>query len=226
MDEQDDTNKIEDCEPTVFIRDEAPKSCDSRCYSCNYTSDGKVYNPKPNFWKLINNNKKIQNVVGVKQSLYLSDLSSLNVYIGSRCNTTRVPNCPQNLQPIFGAGTWNQSSDRIFPSRSRINYTYNNVPSRGNSIKSSITKMRPGSSCPGGKGVDVKHNSYARYIARIKGKNIKSKYNLSRSSFNTAINNVNQQNKSVNNKPLPLMIVNQSSRDSLVFNGNICSCLI
>jgi hypothetical protein len=30
--------------------------------------------------------------------------------------------------------------------------------------------LRPGALSPGGAGVDIKHNSYARYLARIKGK--------------------------------------------------------
>jgi len=43
------------------------------------------------------------------------------------------------------------------------------VPSRGNSTKRSITRERPGSQSPGGIGVNVKHGSYARYLARLKG---------------------------------------------------------
>jgi hypothetical protein len=40
----------------------------------------------------------------------------------------------------------------------------------GNSTKYTITRLRPGALSPGGAGVDIKHNSYARYLARIKGK--------------------------------------------------------
>lgn len=198
--------------------------CESRCYKCNYSSDGKVYNPKPNFWKLINFNKKIQRVVNVPSSLYTSELSSLNTYVNSRCNNANPPICGVNGLPSFPAGTWNQSSDRIFPSRSLLFNSFNNVPSRGNSTKSSLTRNRPGSSAPGGKGVDVKHNSYARYLARLKGKNIKSKFNLTRNTFKNTIKNLNIENKSNNNKPLPLMIVTQSSRNNNTVNGNSCSC--
>ena len=31
--------------------------------------------------------------------------------------------------------------------------------------------LKPGALAPGGKGVDVKHNSYARYLAKTKGRN-------------------------------------------------------
>ena len=42
------------------------------------------------------------------------------------------------------------------------------VPSHGDSTRRSLTRLRPGSLIPGGQGVDVKHNSYARYLARLK----------------------------------------------------------
>ena len=34
----------------------------------------------------------------------------------------------------------------------------------------SVTSSRPGCQTPGGKGVDIKHNSYDRYLNRLKGK--------------------------------------------------------
>jgi hypothetical protein len=40
----------------------------------------------------------------------------------------------------------------------------------GSSTKRSITRCRPGAGCPGGSGVDIKHNSYDRYLNRLKGK--------------------------------------------------------
>jgi hypothetical protein len=71
---------------------------------------------------------------------------------------------PSNL-PLtsFSNVNWNQSSDRNQPSvQSAV------VPSRANSTKYSITRERPGACSPGGKGVDVKHNSYDRYLNRRK----------------------------------------------------------
>lgn len=61
---------------------------------------------------------------------------------------------------------WNQSSDR--KNASVINE--NNVPSHGNSAKTTITRLRPGAMHAPGKGVDIKHNSYNRYLLRKKGK--------------------------------------------------------
>jgi hypothetical protein len=61
---------------------------------------------------------------------------------------------------------WNQASDRRLPSGTKTESVI--VPSRGNSTRSSVTRLRPGSLKPGGEGVDIKHNSYSRYLARKK----------------------------------------------------------
>jgi hypothetical protein len=93
-------------------------------------------------------------------------------------NQTRVPSSqltsvkqaehvlggPSNEPTIANANVnWNQSSDRANASIQKV---YR--PTNGNSTKSSITRERPGSQSAGGKGVDVKHNSYDRYLARKK----------------------------------------------------------
>lgn len=95
--------------------------------------------------------RRIQNTVRVSQSEYLENLAGLNVY----------------TKPLakYGYVNWNQGSDRAEPGR-----VMRNVPSHGaNSTKTSITRMRPGSCSAAGQGVDIKHGSYARYLARIKG---------------------------------------------------------
>ena len=95
--------------------------------------------------------KQIQNTVGVSSSEYAMNLASINVWTS-----------PSDKSKV----NWNQYSDR--PVASIL--SNNNVPSRGSSTRSSITRLRPGSSSAPGKGVDVKHGSYARYLARLKGK--------------------------------------------------------
>lgn len=50
---------------------------------------------------------------------------------------------------------WNQMSDRINPHEQ--------------TVVIAKTKNRPGSMSPGGIGVDVKHGSYARRLAKLKG---------------------------------------------------------
>jgi len=87
--------------------------------------------------------QKIQNTVRVSSSLYSMNLAALTVF----------------EKPDEGNRTnWKQSSDRkeAHVQRSRI------------SMRSSVS-VRPGNLSPGGVGVDIKHNSYARYLARLKG---------------------------------------------------------
>jgi len=65
---------------------------------------------------------------------------------------------------------WNQMSDRVNPHSMQ----FQNHPSHGNSTKATLTSIKPGACSPGGKGVDVKHDSYARYLARKKAGNLRT----------------------------------------------------
>ena len=101
--------------------------------------------------------KRIWNTVRVPASEYVMNLASLSVY--------QAP----STDPKYSNVNWNQMSDRALPANLNIS-KITVVPSHGNSTRSSITRDRPGSMRPGGKGVDIKHGSYARYLARLKGK--------------------------------------------------------
>ena len=82
----------------------------------------------------------INNTVRINSSLYTMNLAALTAY----------------QKPLNNAQTnWNQMSDQYVPSYK----VYNGRRS----------KLMPGLS-PGGIGVDVKHNSYDRYLNRLKGK--------------------------------------------------------
>lgn len=100
--------------------------------------------------------KRIQKVVRVDGSEYIMNKGALSVYTQAISSYNNV--------------NWNQQSDRAVPG-----VVHRNVPSRGSSTRSSITRMRPGSmsagssSNQGSKGVDMKHGSYDRYLARLKG---------------------------------------------------------
>jgi len=102
--------------------------------------------------------KRIWNSVRVAASEYVMNLGALTVYQE-----------PSTTIPMFNKVNWNQMSDRALPANS-LKHNIQRVPSHGNSTKSSITRHRPGSLAPGGKGVDIKHGNYARYLARLKGK--------------------------------------------------------
>jgi hypothetical protein len=99
--------------------------------------------------------KRIQNTVRVHSSLYTSNLAPFAVYKKPTEQTQNV--------------CWNQMSDRPFPS-----YQPNIVPTGYyhslNNRRFSVTSSKPGNQNPGGYGVDIKHNSYDRYLNRIKGK--------------------------------------------------------
>ena len=97
--------------------------------------------------------KIIQNTVRVPSSIYTMNLGALSVY--------------QRPNPEYRVN-WNQMSDRKERHIQQANATGTNPG--GNSTKRTITRLRPGALSPGGAGVDIKHNSYARYLARIKGK--------------------------------------------------------
>ena len=112
--------------------------------------------------------KIIQNTVRVKSSLYTMNLGALNVY--------QKPNKTYSLADNSGATyivspgvNWNQMSDRKDPHvqvvKSGSGSTYG-----ASSTRRTITRLRPGALSPGGSGVDIKHNSYERYLNRIKGK--------------------------------------------------------
>ena len=101
--------------------------------------------------------KRIQHTVRVDGSEYIMNKGALNVY-------TRPVATHQYVN-------WNQMSDRAVPG-----VVHRTVPSHGSSTRSSITRMRPGSMsaastvAQGSKGVDMKHGSYDRYLAKLKGK--------------------------------------------------------
>lgn len=118
------------------------------------------------------------NVARIPASEFAMNRAAFNVFTGSRINGI----------------TWNQSSDRALQ-----HTTPNPVPSHGNSTRTSITRPRPGALRPGGKGVDIKHNSYARYLNRRKGQAmIAGPYVGDIVSSKAVINNKVQKLNSVN----------------------------
>lgn len=97
--------------------------------------------------------KQIQNTVRIPTSLYIDNLSSLSIY-----------QYPVDKQKV----NWNQMSDRAVPHNQKTS------TSGTNSVRGTVTRCRPNAGCPGGSGCDVKHNSYARYLGRLKGKRLLS----------------------------------------------------
>ena len=119
-------------------------NCNLMCLSCN--GNLSAGDPASQYQRL----KIIQNTVRVPSSLYTSDLGALNVY-----------QFPQSATGV----NWNQMSDKSNRHSQPVN-----VSSHGSSTRRTITRHRPNASTPGGLGVDIKHNSYYRYMDRLKAK--------------------------------------------------------
>jgi hypothetical protein len=99
--------------------------------------------------------KLIQNTVRVYASLYPANLGPLTAYT-------------KPTKATYGV-CWNQMSDRPIPSvqKASVPTGFNNSL---NNRHRSVTSSKPGSQTPGGIGCDIKHNSYDRYLNRLKGK--------------------------------------------------------
>ena len=130
-----------------------------RCQGCN--TNLTANNPASQYQR----QKIIQKTVRVPSSLYTMNLAALNVY--------QKPNQDYSVIDINGSliivpprANWNQMSDRRNPHIQTVKTGSNGA----SSTKRTITRLRPGALSPGGTGVDIKHNSYERYLNRLKGK--------------------------------------------------------
>lgn len=112
--------------------------------------------------------KIIQNTVRVKSSLYTMNLAALNVYQKPKSVYSLVDIAGSNYVASPGVN-WNQMSDRREPHH-QIVKTGSGSTYGASSTRRTITRLRPGALSPGGTGVDIKHNSYERYLNRLKGK--------------------------------------------------------
>ena len=135
-----------------------PSSCETKCQkkiTCRSglaTQNARLNgnSPAQQYQKL----KIIQKSVRVPSSVYTMNLGALTTY--------------QNPIDGYIDVNWNQMSDRKVPhvqaeSASGIN------PTNRHSTKGKKPRLQPGALSPGGVGVDIKHNSYERYLNRLKG---------------------------------------------------------
>lgn len=119
----------------------------SPCKSC--------MNPENPSGKALITQKRIWNQVRAPASTYLMNVSSFTSAAKRLASGSNI--------------NWNQRSDRVFAAQQPANN-----PTHGNSLRRTLTSDRPGAGTPGGKGVDVKHDSYARYLNRKKASNLKT----------------------------------------------------
>ena len=114
------------------------------------------FTPADQYQKL----KLIQDTVRVYASLYTANLGPLTAY---------RPAIVDPKKDLYGV-CWNQMSDRPIPSVQRATVPTGTNISTINRRHTSVTSSRPGCQTPGGIGCDIKHNSYDRYLNRLKGK--------------------------------------------------------
>ena len=156
--------------------------------------------------------KRIQNQVSVHESQLIDVRSAITIaqdYLDLSLNDPLSGlSRPSSMSWSTKYNLRNQSDRRI-----PHGMLFNNVPTRGNSVRSTITSNRPGGMSPGGNGVDVKHNSYARYLGKLKGKT------MSLGSTNgIAINTPQKTSYGVAN------ITNNKSQRFTLVNTKNCLC--
>jgi len=102
------------------------------------------------------------------ESLYVSELDVLYTYESPPTEYTLITatNAPYVAPPGVN---WNQMSDRAQP-HLQTAVVASGGGYHASSTRHSITRLRPGALGPGGLGVDIKHNSYNRYLNRLKGR--------------------------------------------------------
>jgi hypothetical protein len=126
------------------------RSCNSNFPNRTQTNIG-GFTPADQYQKL----KLIQNTLRIHSSLYTANLGPLTAY----------------TKPLIETGVyWNQMSDRPIPSVQRPTIPTGYNISQINKRHTSVTSSRPGCQTPGGLGCDIKHNSYDRYLNKLKGK--------------------------------------------------------
>jgi hypothetical protein len=130
------------------------RSCNPNFPNRTQTSVG-GFTPADQYQKL----KIIQNTVRVYGSLYTANLGPLTAY--------QKPLYKPD-EGFYGV-CWNQMSDRPVPSVQRATIPTGYATSM-NRRHTSVTSSKPGSQTPGGAGCDIKHNSYDRYLNRLKGR--------------------------------------------------------
>jgi hypothetical protein len=117
-----------------------------RCYRC-VDNEGKETEEQTQ--------RKIWNVSRVQSSLYTMNKGAQNV-VGGENNKPKTE---------FANVNWNQMSDRAVPG----------IVKKTMLVSRRRTRAWPGKTSAPGSGVDVKHDSYARYLARLKAPNMRTK---------------------------------------------------
>jgi hypothetical protein len=138
---------------------------DTQFYRCRNCNTNLTSNSPATQYQI---QKLIQKTVRVPQSLFTMNLGALSTYQKPLTQYQYV-DINGAVYPVAPGVNWNQMSDRREPHVQKV-VTSSGSAYGGNSTKRSLVRNRPGAMSPGGVGVDIKHNSYERYLNRLKGK--------------------------------------------------------
>lgn len=153
--------------PTLFNNYPYVESSKSNCRTCNQRVCNQNLSgddPASQYQR----QKIIQNTVRVASSLYTMNLAGLASY-QKPLNTSQLVNQPGTPYVAPPRVYWNQMSDRARPAN-QTTKTASGSAYHTSSTRHTITRDRPGAMSPGGVGVDIKHNSYDRYLNKLKGR--------------------------------------------------------
>jgi hypothetical protein len=189
-----------------MIRIYDPKNHVCSTMNVNNSCRGCYKNMSSNDPAMINQRQKIiQKTVRINSSLYTMNVAGLNAYQTPSKNYQLVEQSGSTYVIPPGLN-WNQMSDRARPAHQMVK----SGSSGSSSLKGTKVRNRPGAMSPGGLGVDVKHNSYERYLNRIKGKGLLKKGNVQ----------MNDGQKMTGGKDVKFSIVNNCNCKSNI-NQNI-----
>jgi hypothetical protein len=166
-------NNIDDCNNPFILNGRDFRKCinnkllvaESLKTGCRFCANFSSTSPEVLYHTL----KVIQNQVRVPSSEYTMNLAALNAYERPELVYQEIPVAGGSSYLAPPLTCWNQMSDRKQPHVQKV-VTSSGSTYGGNSLRRSLVRMRPGAMSPGGIGVDIKHNSYDRYLNRLKGK--------------------------------------------------------
>ena len=136
--------------------------------------------------------KKIQKQTNVEMSIYINNLVPYQV----TKNQNNYKYDKNNVSKLS-----KNNSDRLYLSNSMSSLTSYSINRNTSSLKGSKTSLKPGSLGPGGVGVDSKHASYDRHLAKIKAKSLKPRNDVQaiKPKQGNKVNNISLFNYSYNN---------------------------
>ena len=164
-------NNIYDCSNPLIINGRDFRKCTKLAEAellktgCRFCTNYSSTRPEVLYHTL----KVIQNQVRVPSSEYTMNIGALSVYQRPELQYQVIPVSGGSYYLVPPRVNWNQMSDRKEPHVQKV-VTSSGSTYGGNSLRRSLVRMRPGAMSPGGIGVDIKHNSYDRYLNRLKGK--------------------------------------------------------